>query len=94
MSMVVQIPDDSYNGDVAQQSDGTAGVRSDANGLKRWAVGIMANSAGVVKVKTSKGGTVKLGLQAGVPIALEIQQVFDTDTTVANADIVLFYSSR
>jgi hypothetical protein len=94
MSMVVQIPDDSYNGDVAKQSDGTAGVRSDANGLLRWAIGIMANSAGMVKVKTAKGGTVKLGLQAGAPVPLEIQQVYDTDTTVANEDIVLFYSSR
>jgi hypothetical protein len=37
---------------------------------------------------------VKLGLQAGAPVPLEIQQVYDTDTTVANEDIVLFYSSR
>jgi hypothetical protein len=94
MSIVVQIPDDSYNGDVACLSDGTPGVRSDALTLRRMAIGIMANAAGVAKVKTAKGGTVKLGLQAGVPIALEIQQVFDTDTTVANADLVLFYSSR
>jgi hypothetical protein len=94
MSILNVIPDDSANGDIAHQSDGTAGVRSDANGLPRHAIGIMANAAGVVKVKTKKGSTTKLALNAGSPVALEIVQIFDTDTTVANADIVLFYSSR
>jgi hypothetical protein len=94
MTMLNNVPDDSANGDVAHLSDGTAGVRSDTLALRRWAVGLMANASGMVKVKTSKGSTVKLGLVAGVPIGLEIQQVFDTDTTVANADLVLFYTSR
>lgn len=94
MSILNVIPDDAANGDVAAQSDGTAGVRSDTLELRRAALGIMANAAGNVKVKTRKGSTVLLALAASVPVAIEIVQVFDTDTTVANANIVLFYSSR
>ena len=91
-TIITAIPTNALNGDVAKKSNGVAGVRSDTLALLRNAVGFMINAAGSVTVVTAKGGTVTLTPAAGVPIGLEIQQVKNTGTSVANADIVLFYT--
>lgn len=91
-TIITAIPTNALNGNVALKSDGSAGVRSDLLGLKRYAIGLMVNAAGSVTVVTAKGGTVTLTPAVGVPIGLEIQQVRNTGTSVANGDIVLFYT--
>jgi hypothetical protein len=91
-TIITAVPTNALNGNVALKADGTSGVRSDLVALKRWAVGFMLNAAGSVTVVTGKGGTVTLTPAVGVPIGLEIQQVRNTGTSVANADIVLFYT--
>jgi hypothetical protein len=91
-TIITAIPTNALNGDAALKSNDAAGVRSDTLDLKRWAVGFMLNTATTIKVRTAKGGDVTLTPAAGVPIGLEIKRVFNTGTTAANADIVLFYT--
>lgn len=91
-TILSSIPTNACQGDAAALADGTIGALSDTKLLRRQAVGFMINAAGNLKVATAKGGVVTLTPAAGIPIGLAIAQVYSTGTTVAAANLVLFYT--
>jgi hypothetical protein len=91
MTLLSFTPDDSENGDVATRTSGTAGVQSDTEELKYPAVGFLLRVNGDIKVTTLRGKSPTLTCLAGIQYSLGIKQVWDTGTTVTNAQIVLFY---
>lgn len=91
--MLSQItPDDAEGGDVATRENGTAGVQHDTQLLTKPAVGFVLRVDGDIKVKTLRGSDVTFTCLACIPYSIGFKQVFDTGTTVTNAQIVLFYA--
>ena len=84
-------PKSSIQGDAVLKANDTAGARSDTVNLKRPAVGIHALAAGSVKILDAKGPRIDALPHAGGTVSVVIVRVYDTGTTVANANLVLFF---
>jgi len=81
------------SGDVALKSDDTAGVRSDTLNLKKHALGFHANADGAVAINRDPevSGSVVIQVKQGQFYPYQVVRVFNTGTTLANADIILLY---
>lgn len=91
MTLASLTPKSSIQGDAVLKANDVAGARSDTVNLKRPAVGVHALAAGSVKILDAKGNGSTLYLTQGGTVSVVIVRVYDTGTTVANANLVLFF---
>lgn len=96
MSVRTQVATDSRTADKAYVADGTLGALSDSKNLRRAALGLMIHAAGTVRVtleEQTDGAYVDMpALAVGVVHPLAIKRLWSTGTSVAAANIQLFYA--
>ncbi len=93
MSSTISFLAGSYiDGDRALLADGvTAGCQSDTQLLQKAAVGFVPTAAGTIKVGDGRGGYATFTVVAGSVYPVRVAQVYDTGTSLTNAQIQLLY---
>lgn len=91
MTLASLTPHAALQGDVVTKTNGVAGARSDTVDLARPCIGIHALAAGTVKVKTHKGCDAQFYITQGGTVSIVAVRVYDTGTSVANANLVLLF---
>lgn len=92
MSSTISFLAGSYiDGDRALLANGTAGCQSDTQLLQKAAIGFVPTAAGTIKVGDGRGGYATFTVVAGSVYPVRVAQVYDTGTSLTNAQIQLLY---